>query len=730
MTDSGIKAAAKTLGDGVAKFGSAIFYEVAESPYQAAYQFADQTSALVGGKHLPTLEITKPDDSGWSTAGSFVGTIAKYALLAKVVHGAVSTGEARSIQQTVGMTIQNASVESTLVGGAAGFLTPVDSTKDYWKEKGIKTTIAAGSFGIMGGTAAAIGKSSFMSAERGSLARTMTINGLAGIAGGTAESGLDAGLHNKRLDLTQTAINAGTYGVFGAGFGASSHFLSARLPEASQVKAEESGVSQTEPKTTLREHAQRAIQTAQEHLSTFGTYLDNSIAKVNPLLMMDSGLQPAYARASYYPANSMRAYRAPNLGLSDNAMYSVAHQPRDFGQVRTAPALALEPSEASARSAQLKTDGPVQPKRAKPTLVAKASPEAVVAELAESKPKVATAEVAESKPKIVTNDSALKVTDSQTKPAGPTTYSIADVLGRSERGSLMSDVVATLMEDHPSFLKGLRSESPDAVGGGRDSTMYKLVDGKYKNALLRFTTIFSQPQGDTFTPTEWDSEWGKRPYDSPILSKVIEVENGADRVYVYVQENGEGAISSKSATFDEHEDASFARDQTDPSFQQMMRELEARGEEWVDPGSRQLVFSALKNRLVLVDYPAVMRSTDIPAEWRTGDNGAVGPRLENAYAKYNDENEAPEHDEEKDPRIHEVLDLSREEKRYDFLRREGSPQVIMQNEIAQQIFDGDSDKDMLPLVEFMYKDTLASLKLSAKEAIKSTRDLLKKQQLI
>ena len=81
------------------------------------------------------------------------------------------------------------------------------------------------------------------------------------------------------------------------------------------------------------------------------------------------------------------------------------------------------------------------------------------------------------------------------------------------------------------------------------------------------------------------------------------------------------------------------------------------------------------------------------------------------------------------PRL-KIHDLSKEQKRYDFLHRKATPTVVMQNDIAQQIFDGESDRDMLPAIGFIYKDTLKALKISPREAIKSTSKLLRQNKLI
>ena len=374
MTDCGITSVAKKLEDGATKFGGAIFYELAASPFQAAYQLADQSKTLAGGTHLPPLEISKPDSSGWSTAGSFVGTVAKYALLSKVVHGAMNTGETNAVQQTLAMTVRNASVESSVVGATAGFLTPVEPGQNYWQEKGIKTVVSAGSFGVMGGTSALLNKTSFMAEQKGSLTRAVAVNGIAGVFGGTSESILDATLHNRSLDYKQTAMNAGSYGLFGAAFGGTAHMFSARLPvadvapervnadngtrtnyQASQFSnTQDHGYEGTRTRASLTEHAQRALAKAQEHVARFGDFLDNSISQLIPLKPMD-GLQPAYARAGAY-GNGRIPYRA-KVDWNSGATYSIAYEGGRGGAIEHT----LETGSTSRTSARAAAEPAAEP---------------------------------------------------------------------------------------------------------------------------------------------------------------------------------------------------------------------------------------------------------------------------------------------------------------------------------------------------------------------------------
>ena len=313
------------------------------------------------------------------------------------------------------------------------------------------------------------------------------------------------------------------------------------------------------------------------------------------------------------------------------------------------------------------------------------------------------------------------------------TYDITSVLGRSEQGQEFLNVLDELKDEHPSFLKGLRAAKANPIGG-RDSVVIELADGKYKNAVLKFTTIFGEAK-DTLTPTQWDPEWGHRPYDAPLLSPVHEVElGGGNQGYVYVQEKGDGA-THVDKFYDPHDDASFARDKDDPDLATIMKQLEDRQEEFVDPGSRQLAWSAIKGRLVLLDYAAVMRSGDIPPEWRTQtdtkgeESGAVTSRDNISENERRDETDDAE--DEPAPRSMESRDANVEDLRYEFVRREPTtPEIDVQNQIAEQIFAGESDKEITPYIQVVCQDSLEQIGKSAREAIKWTRQILKDQHLI
>jgi len=668
----------------------AFIYEVGVSPIVSLHQFVNEST----GKHLPDLEVTKPDSSMSSTVGSFIGDVAKYVILSKVVHSAFNPAESEALAETAeaaSTTIRKNALESATVGTVAGFLTPVDNGRDYWTEKGSTMVTSGAAFGTMGGTAAALSKTSFLSSEA-ALTRTIAISGIAGLAGGTIDSAVDSTLHNQPIALDKTIKTAATYGLFGAAFGGVAHAVGVNAyvgrPEsdAIKIKTEPGALDQVDDsiaKPTLREYAASAIRAVHTKTLEIGRSIDNSIAKINPLLALDNypGMQLAYEGAGYRPtAQSARPYYSSATNpLAESRMLSVAHQ---TPELRTkSPAENLE--------AQRKT----------------------------SKAKSETAESTDVKAKK--------------------TYDITSVLNTTERGREFLNVLDQLKEEHPSFLKGLRSSTAKAVSG-RDSVVIDLADGKYKNAVLKFTTIFGEAK-DTLTPTQWDSEWGHRPYDAPLLSPVHELElGGGDQGYVYVQEKGDGATHVDSF-YDPNDDASFARDKEDPDLAKIMEQLEARQEEFVDPGSRQLAWSAIKGRLVLIDYAAVMRSADIPPEWRTQTDAASAKDGEKAGAVTSRSNfsgnehsdDAAEDVDEPAIQAREIRDASVEDLRYEFVRRAATtPEIDVQNQIAEQLFAGETDQDIRPYIEIVCQDSLTQIGKSAKDAIKWTRQILKDQHLL
>jgi hypothetical protein len=723
------------------KFFKAFAYEAGVSSIVSLQQFANEST----GKHLPELQITKPDSSLSSTAGSFCGDVAKYVILSKLVHGAFNAGESKALSETaetVSTTIRNSALESATVGAAAGFLTPVENGRDYWKEKGATMATSAAAFGTMGGTAAAIGRSSFLGSES-ALTRTVAINGIAGLAGGTIDSTVDSALHNQPITLDKTVRTAASYGLFGAAFGGVAHAVGANAyavrPESDdlKIKTGADGIDQTNDasvKPTLREHAENAIRAVHAKTLEIGRSIDNSIAKINPLLAENGypGMQLAYEGSSYGSAGrSARPYFSENTNpLAESRMFSVANRAPEFKT--KSPKLPTIDFDQASRPG--KAEAPAEPaRRLKPANDANlrlVTPDAdAQAKQVEAKSKKARSENRQAQSQTSDANARSESTEAKINK----TYEITSVLSKSDLGPEFLNVLDQLKEEHPSFLKGLSASKANPISG-RDSVVIELADGKYKNAVLKFTTIFGEAK-DTLTPTQWDAEWGHRPYDAPLLSPVHELELGGGNMgYVYVQEKGDGATHVDSF-YDPNDDASFARDKEDPDLAKIMKQLEDRQEEFVDPGSRQLAWSAIKGRLVLLDYAAVMRSGDIPPEWRaqtdatSEKDGAVTSRSNFSGNERRDETD----DSADEPTMQamETRDASIEDLRYEFVRREPTtPEIDVQNQIAEQIFAGESDKEITPYIEVVCQDSLDQIGKSAKEAVKWTRQILKDQHLI
>ena len=162
------------------------------------------------------------------------------------------------------------------------------------------------------------------------------------------------------------------------------------------------------------------------------------------------------------------------------------------------------------------------------------------------------------------------------------------------------------------------------------------------------------------------------------------------------------------------QDANFADIANDPRFEEFMKLLEERGERFVDPGTRQLGISLRTGRMVLLDYPSVRqtdtaRPSDVPED----------------FAAHEEEHGSTEHPEDYG---FSVGDL--DQRRSTYLESEPkNPKEAMQKEIASQIFDGTSDGDIAPYIEWMYKDYLDSQKLTGRQAIAQTREFLKRSNL-
>lgn len=194
---------------GLARFGAAFAYEALEAPVQALLQLRNRTADT----NLPEYHPVKPDQSAWSQAGSFAGMVAKYVVLSKFFHGAT----------------KSVTLDSTLVGGAAGALTPAEGGNNFWREKATNTLISGVTFGTISGGAAFLNETKLAQSMRSCTVRAATVNGVAGLGAGALESTLDATLHGRKLDLGEISRAAGQYALFGAAFGAlGEHLLAPR----------------------------------------------------------------------------------------------------------------------------------------------------------------------------------------------------------------------------------------------------------------------------------------------------------------------------------------------------------------------------------------------------------------------------------------------------------------------------------------------------------------------
>ncbi|MBS1955166.1 MAG: hypothetical protein JST89_13345 [Cyanobacteria bacterium SZAS-4] len=293
-------------------------------------------------------------------------------------------------------------------------------------------------------------------------------------------------------------------------------------------------------------------------------------------------------------------------------------------------------------------------------------------------------------------------------------FSIEKILGKGEDSDL-ADAYSILSRQHPEDFGGLKSSRPDAIANGQDSVAIELTEGKYKNAVLKIMGLpEADPEGRPYL--DWDKDWGYRPYDAKILSDVQEITLPSNRtVFALVQEKVD-ALGTGGRDADMVQDASFANLSNEPRFDALMAQLAERGERFVDPGSRQLGYTK-DGRLVLIDYPSV-RATDTerPAD------------LPEDIAEFKDEDKDPvERHEDHGFSVEDSTVATRE----DFLHHEPKNQAeALRQEISSNIFDGLGDRDIIPTIEWLYKDELAAQGISAKQAIANTRDYLRQNKLL
>ncbi len=293
-------------------------------------------------------------------------------------------------------------------------------------------------------------------------------------------------------------------------------------------------------------------------------------------------------------------------------------------------------------------------------------------------------------------------------------YSIAKLMAKGQDSDL-ADAYGILSRQHPEDFGGLKSARPEAIANGQDSVAIELTEGKYKNAVLRIMGLpEADPEGRPYL--DWDKDWGHRPFDAKILSDVQEITLPSNRtVFAFVQEKVD-PLSTGGKDVDLVRDATFADLANEPRFDALMAQMAERGERFVDPGSRQLGYTK-DGRLVLIDYPSVRPSTTERPSDSPEDFGEFG-------------------DEGKEPvERHEDHGFSVEDStvatREDFLHHEPRNQAeALRQEIGSNIFDGLGDRDIIPTIDFLYKDELAKQGITARQAIANTRDYLRQNKLL
>jgi len=306
-----------------------------------------------------------------------------------------------------------------------------------------------------------------------------------------------------------------------------------------------------------------------------------------------------------------------------------------------------------------------------------------------------------------TSDTTSGERESRRASKGSGTNSVDKVLSRSTETDFR-DAYKILSEQHPEDFAGLRSARHEPLASGQDAVAIELMDGKYRNAVLRIMGLpETDPEGRPYM--DWDKEWGYRPYDAKLLSDVAEVRlPGGKQMFAFVQEKVDALGGGKDV--DLVQDATFANLSNEPQFDALMAQLEARGERFVDPGSRQLGYDK-NGKLVVIDYPSIRRSS----EPRPSDS----PEDLAAHVEDGNQPELPEdHGFTVDDNV-----ASRE----DFLyKKPGNPSEAMRQEIGSMILDGSTDREIIPTIEWLYKDLLAEKGIDARRAVSDTHVYLKK----
>jgi hypothetical protein len=193
------------LGSDIGDFFHAAAYGAIQSPIDGVTQFIDHVTPL----HLtaPKLIEAPTNDSLWTGAGRFTGTVADFAALqlglGKVLPGTLGAEAATPMWLKSGIT-----------GATFQFLQPTSDSGNYYMNKARDLGISFGTFAAMGAT------TSYLSKKMGNSFIARVEEGAeGGIAGGAADVALTDGLYLKTPTYKDLG-KIGQYAAFGASMGA------------------------------------------------------------------------------------------------------------------------------------------------------------------------------------------------------------------------------------------------------------------------------------------------------------------------------------------------------------------------------------------------------------------------------------------------------------------------------------------------------------------------------
>jgi hypothetical protein len=307
-------------------------------------------------------------------------------------------------------------------------------------------------------------------------------------------------------------------------------------------------------------------------------------------------------------------------------------------------------------------------------------------------------------------------------------FSVSKTLDRSDNDRLLSQAFSELSEEHEDVFGGLQSKSAKPIGFGKYTRVIELEDGRYKNAVLKLSRFPAQSDYG-IDPTEWNPEWGTKSWDAPLLSEVhsTATANG-DTVYGYIQEKLAG-MSDVVQDAEALDDAEFEQHRGIPELDALFDELHEAGYKFVDPGSRQIGFSNIKQKLVLADYAAVAPESEAVKYDNIGQNPDLGDDLDDvinaSQERFDDGEERP---------VDEQEGMSSVNLAYEKLLS-GDATALggaeeMNKTIASYILDQTPDHMTAKVIEWEFADELAASGKTAKQVVTETRAQLKRNGLL